>query len=97
MVRVFTALSVLAIASTCLAKERPLTSKHEKGRCALRGQCGKKSLFGSDLPCPDNEPAEEPEAKVRKELVELCGDKWREGPVCCREDQVGRHHACFLS
>lgn len=92
MVRITTVLSVVfAVASTCLSKEQPPTSRHEKGRCALRGQCGKKSLFGSELPCPDNDLAEEPEAKVREKLVEICGSKWKEGPVCCRDDQVGSH------
>ncbi|KAF8448566.1 sterol-sensing domain of SREBP cleavage-activation-domain-containing protein [Terfezia claveryi] len=56
--------------------------------CALRGQCGKKSFFGSQLPCPDNGPAEEPSEKVRRKLVELCGDQFREGPVCCEEEQI---------
>ncbi|KAI9790990.1 MAG: hypothetical protein M1816_004557 [Peltula sp. TS41687] len=88
MVRILTTLTVFAVAGSCLTKEAPLTSRHEKGRCALRGQCGKKSLFGSNLPCPDNELAEDPDEKVRKKLVELCGDKWREGPVCCLEDQI---------
>lgn len=64
------------------------TKIHEEGRCALRGHCGKKSIFGGDLPCPDNGKAREPEASVRKKLVDLCGDKWEEGPVCCLDEQV---------
>ncbi|PIG79178.1 patched sphingolipid transporter (Ncr1) [Aspergillus arachidicola] len=64
------------------------TALHEKGRCAIRGHCGKKSFFGGELPCPDNGVAEEPETAVRKKLVDLCGSKWEEGPVCCKDEQI---------
>ncbi|CUS13008.1 unnamed protein product [Tuber aestivum] len=67
----------------------PVTSVHKAGVCALRGQCGKKSFFGAQLPCPDNTPATEPSSKTRKRLVEICGDAWKEGPVCCGDDQLG--------
>lgn len=30
----------------------------EAGRCAMRGSCGRMSMFGADLPCPDNGLAE---------------------------------------
>ncbi|KAI5807933.1 patched family-domain-containing protein [Peziza echinospora] len=66
----------------------PITKIHKAGYCALRGQCGKKSFFGSQLPCPDNGPAKDPEAAVRKKLVDLCGDQWATGPVCCEESQI---------
>ncbi|KAJ9244546.1 hypothetical protein DTO271D3_3944 [Paecilomyces variotii] len=65
-----------------------VTKRHEPGRCAIRGHCGKKSFFGGELPCPDNGLAAEPEESVRTKLVGLCGDKWKEGPVCCKEEQV---------
>lgn len=64
------------------------TKIHEKGRCAIRGHCGKQSFFGGELPCPDNGLAKEPEAAVRKKLVSLCGSKWKEGLVCCEDEQV---------
>ncbi|KAK0629211.1 sterol-sensing domain of SREBP cleavage-activation-domain-containing protein [Bombardia bombarda] len=64
------------------------TPKHEAGRCAIRGHCGSKSFFGSQLPCVDNGLAEEPDADLRKQLTDLCGPKWSEGPVCCVKDQV---------
>jgi Niemann-Pick C1 protein len=64
------------------------TPKHEPGRCAFRGHCGKQSFFGKELPCVDNNLAQDPEAELRKELVDLCGSKWSEGPVCCTLDQV---------
>ncbi len=65
-----------------------LTLKHEAGRCAIRGHCGSKSFFGKQLPCVDNEVAEEPDAKLRKQLTDLCGAKWKDGPVCCNSEQV---------
>ncbi|EAS36030.2 niemann-Pick C type protein family [Coccidioides immitis RS] len=64
------------------------TDLHEEGRCAIRGNCGKKSFFGGELPCPDNGLAREPEEKVRDKLVSLCGDKWKHGPVCCEDEQI---------
>ena len=54
----------------------------------MKGQCGKKSFFGGELPCPDNSLAEEPEKEVRRKLVDICGDDWKEGALCCDEDQV---------
>lgn len=65
------------------------TAIHEKGRCAIRGHCGKQSFFGGELPCPDNGLARTPEPSVRDKLVALCGDKWSDTPVCCEEEQVG--------
>ena len=84
------------LASLCtLLLQSPLvvaggeTNLHEAGRCAIRGHCGKKSIFGGDLPCPDNDVAREPGESERKKLVELCGQKWATGPVCCLDEQVG--------
>lgn len=79
----------LALLSLAAAKpEIDWTRKHEEGRCAIRGQCGKQGWFGSELPCPDNGLAEEPDTRTREKLVDVCGDKWSEGPVCCEEEQV---------
>ncbi|KAI9925256.1 hypothetical protein ASPWEDRAFT_32448 [Aspergillus wentii DTO 134E9] len=64
------------------------TKIHEEGRCAIRGHCGKQSLFGGELPCPDNGLARVPEVSVREKLVGLCGKKWEDSPVCCEEEQV---------
>lgn len=65
------------------------TTKHEPGRCALRGSCGKQSFFGGELPCPNNTLADLPGSSLRKRLVGICGDAWKDGPVCCEEDQLG--------
>lgn len=81
--------TLLALASTVsIISAEPYTPIHEAGRCAIRGTCGKKSFFGSELPCPDNDVAREPESAVRKQLVGLCGPKWSEGPVCCESAQL---------
>lgn len=83
-----------AVGLGSLALQPPLVSAqgettiHEKGRCAIRGHCGKKSIFGGELPCPDNGLAHQPEDPVRQKLVNLCGPKWEESPVCCRDEQV---------
>lgn len=64
------------------------TTKHEKGRCAIRGNCGKQSFFGGELPCPDNGLAKAPDKDVRKQLVKICGEDWSSGDVCCDSDQI---------
>ena len=83
----------LAYLSTLLggsaAVEHGWTTKHEAGRCAIRGQCGKKSFFGGELPCPDNGLAEEPAKDTRENLVKICGSEWSKGEICCDNDQVG--------
>lgn len=59
-----------------------------KGICMIRGQCGKESFFGPELPCPDNGEALEPDPTFRTILQEVCGDRYAEGPVCCAQSQV---------
>ena len=71
------------------ATDEGWTTMHEVGRCAMRGQCGKKSFFGGELPCPANELAKAPTKETRKNLVEICGDSWIDGDICCDNDQVG--------
>ena len=71
-----------------LAKDKAWTEKHESGRCSMRGQCGKKSFFGGQLPCPDNDVAGEPDRETRKALVDICGEDWSDVKTCCDGDQV---------
>ncbi|KAG7120022.1 NPC intracellular sterol transporter 1-related protein 1 like [Verticillium longisporum] len=66
----------------------PLTPRHEAGRCAIRGHCGSKSWFGKQLPCVDNGLAEDPDEELRNQIMEVCGEKWASGPVCCDAEQV---------
>ena len=85
----FDFLLALGVALVPAIRADPATTPiHEKGRCAVRGHCGKQGFFGKELPCPDNEKAEEPDSSLRQKLVDLCGSKWSEGPVCCDEEQV---------
>ena len=81
-------LAAANIVGTANATGDGLPQRHEAGRCAMRGSCGKQGFFGSDLPCPDNGRAEEPDKDVRARLVSICGEKWNEGPVCCKEEQA---------
>lgn len=78
----------LCLASFAQAADTLYTPIHEAGRCAIRDHCGSKSFFGKQLPCVDNGKAKEPEQELRDQLVELCGPKWKSGPVCCTSDQV---------
>ena len=81
--------SILAsLDSVALANEENWTIKHEEGRCALRGQCGKQTFFGGQLPCPDNGLALQPEKDTRAKLVAVCGERWADGAICCDDDQV---------
>ncbi|KAK7414623.1 niemann-Pick type C-related protein 1 [Neonectria punicea] len=86
--RIAPRLGVAALFVAGLAHADLYTPKHEAGRCAFRGTCGKQSFFGKELPCVDNGVAEDPDEEFRNELVDLCGEKWRTGPVCCTLDQV---------
>uniref|UniRef100_A0A060TF82 ARAD1D13640p n=1 Tax=Blastobotrys adeninivorans TaxID=409370 RepID=A0A060TF82_BLAAD len=63
-------------------------SIHKPGTCSMYGNCGKQSLFGSELPCPNQVEAVVPDDKTRDLLVEVCGTEWAEGSVCCDYDQV---------
>ncbi|KAK9454431.1 sterol-sensing domain of SREBP cleavage-activation-domain-containing protein [Dipodascopsis uninucleata] len=65
-----------------------ITEIHESGTCAIYKNCGKKSFFGSQLPCPYNGPAVTPDATTRSELVEICGADWAQTQVCCDTDQL---------
>ncbi len=85
---------VLSLLVGVFANEGNWTEKHEAGRCAIRGQCGKKSFFGGELPCPDNGLAKGPVEDTRKQLVAICGDAWKEGDVCCDSAQVRRYSSC---
>lgn len=87
--RILSTASCLAIAALfpAVLAELP-TPKHERGRCAIRGHCGKTGFFGRQLPCPDNGEAKEADPALRDKLVDLCGKKWEDTPVCCLEEQV---------
>ena len=83
----FVGVALAVTPAIAAAKDEPVTSIHKPGYCAMRGQ-EKKSFFGGQLPVAYNGPAEEPADDVRKQLVDLCGAQWSEGPICCDSDQV---------
>lgn len=81
--------ALLLAPALALAADGPdLTTIHEAGRCAIRGECGKQSFFGSELPCPDNGLAEDPADDVREQLVAVCGADWEDTKVCCTKEQI---------
>lgn len=61
-------------------------------RCAMYDNCGKKSVFGSELPCPIFDPKFKPDpadSELIDLVVEICGEEWRdETELCCTIDQV---------
>ncbi|CAI4054683.1 hypothetical protein SUVZ_16G2740 [Saccharomyces uvarum] len=61
------------------------------GVCAMYGNCGKKSIFGNELPCPAQPSFEPPllSDETSKLLVDVCGEEWKEvRHACCTKDQV---------
>lgn len=60
------------------------------GRCAMRGQCGKESFFGAELPCPYDGPSKAPDAALRKLASEVCGPAFAadDAELCCDADQL---------
>lgn len=90
--RLFSFATLAVLCLNVFGNEGNWTVKHQEGRCAIRGQCGKKSFFGGELPCPDNGLAEEPDEDTRTKLVAICGDDWSKGDVCCDKAQVGSEY-----
>ncbi|CCF56470.1 hypothetical protein KAFR_0B01710 [Kazachstania africana CBS 2517] len=61
--------------------------------CALYGNCGKKSVFGSQLPCAIEDPESfdppAPDSDLINLLIETCGEEWQDADsLCCTSDQV---------
>ncbi|KAL7622287.1 niemann-Pick type C- protein 1 [Parahypoxylon ruwenzoriense] len=86
--RLIAAAGALLLASGAAADEL-YTPKHEAGRCAMRGHCGRKSFFGKQVPCVDNGLATTPDPEFAKELESVCGPKWKDSKVCCSPEQLG--------
>ncbi|QLQ79247.1 hypothetical protein HG537_0B05940 [Torulaspora globosa] len=61
-------------------------------KCAMYDDCGKKSAFGSELPCPVFDPKFSPDPasdELIDLVVEICGEEWRnETELCCTMNQV---------
>lgn len=51
--------------------------------------CGKKSLFGSLIPCPSNQQAVEPSEEAKSLLFQICGNDFPvDNGICCSYDQL---------
>lgn len=61
----------------------------KEGHCAMYGNCGKKSVFGKQLPCPTNMTAPEPLLESMEILERVCGKEFSvANGVCCSNDQL---------
>ncbi|SJL01723.1 related to NCR1-transmembrane glycoprotein, involved in sphingolipid metabolism [Armillaria ostoyae] len=56
------------------------------GQCAMRDTCGRKGMFGRDLPCPYDGPPVQPDN--RDLLTSICGVDFATGPTCCTSAQL---------
>ncbi|PWN29681.1 multidrug efflux transporter AcrB transmembrane domain-containing protein [Jaminaea rosea] len=66
-----------------------LDNEPGEGRCVMRGDCGKASLFSPSLPCAvDHVPASAPDAALRSQIEAVCGPDLAQGDVCCTSSQV---------
>ncbi|KAI5964003.1 NCR1 [Candida theae] len=59
---------------------------HLTGYCNTYDNCGKKSIFGKQLPCANFVPATKPSKESRDKLQKICGTDFEY--VCCSPDQI---------
>ncbi|CDR43227.1 CYFA0S11e01926g1_1 [Cyberlindnera fabianii] len=86
---ILTTLPLLLSLTAASGESTPGTSqRHEPGYCAIYDSCGKKSLFGKDLPCTVDQESVVPDQSQLAEIVSLCGEEWAESNVCCTSAQV---------
>ncbi|KAK9371028.1 sterol-sensing domain of SREBP cleavage-activation-domain-containing protein [Lipomyces kononenkoae] len=79
---------VVALTTWTSLSAAVITEIHEAGTCAIYKNCGKKSFFGAQLPCPYNGAAVKPDDSTRAQLVDICGPSWASSKVCCDSDQL---------
>ena len=80
---------VLRVMPAVTATSELRTEVHRApGYCAMRGHCGRESIFGPELPCPYNGKAMVPDAKLGDMLSSICGSLFEDSLVCCDLDQV---------
>ncbi|KAA1102941.1 hypothetical protein PGT21_000572 [Puccinia graminis f. sp. tritici] len=59
------------------------------GRCAMYDRCGKKGIFGQELPCPDDQPARKTTPDLQSALGRICGSQFTNlETACCTKDQL---------
>lgn len=79
---------LLATLITCINADG--TVHPEGGSCVIYDHCGKRSLFGAELPCAVNQPARGLPEEGIEELVDICGDDWKNSELlCCNSYQIG--------
>lgn len=55
----------------------------------MRGTCGKTSMFGADLPCPDDSDATVPDQSLLDLMASVCGPSYSlPDHVCCTYNQL---------
>ncbi|ORX37840.1 vacuolar membrane protein [Kockovaella imperatae] len=60
-----------------------------QGICAIRGSCGKTSILGAELPCPDDGDATEVDHDLADLMRSVCGPSYSvRTHACCTRDQV---------
>ncbi|WVO13857.1 hypothetical protein L204_101480 [Cryptococcus depauperatus] len=60
-----------------------------KGICTMRGSCGRASMFGAELPCPDDGKADSADKSLLELMSSVCGPSYiRPNHVCCTFDQL---------
>lgn len=60
----------------------------DSGYCRMYGNCGKKSVFGGEIPCFNHTKAVVPTQQTRQLLQQVCGPEFDTETVCCSEEQV---------
>lgn len=65
------------------------TPVRQEGYCSMYDNCGKKSIFGSLIPCPSNQRAVKPSDEAKDLLAQICGSDFPTNDgVCCSYDQL---------
>ncbi|OBA19635.1 multidrug efflux transporter AcrB transmembrane domain-containing protein [Metschnikowia bicuspidata var. bicuspidata NRRL YB-4993] len=77
--------ALITLLSTVIA-DHPIRAK---GVCSTYGNCGKKSIFGSLLPCVNNTRAVKPSQESMDILTRVCGADFPvENGLCCSHEQL---------
>jgi Niemann-Pick C1 protein len=64
-------------------------STQDTDRCVIYDHCGKRSLFGAELPCAVDIPAHKPSRDEIDELTSVCGYEWGNSTsLCCNSYQI---------
>lgn len=61
---------------------------HQDGYCAMYDNCGKKLVFGKQLPCAGTVKAVKPDEESIELLREICGKEFPTEKVCCSLSQL---------